>query len=87
MQLAIPYVNVKLLLEERVHFYLIQHGLDFKGFTKINQNMRITICHADGFQFPIFIELFKTFPRIDIITHRLVEQHEVDIIYAEAFHR
>lgn len=47
--------QIQFLLEERMHFHLINHRLDFKGFAKIGQYLRIAVRHADSFKLTFFI--------------------------------
>lgn len=39
--------EVEFLLEEWVHFYLVNHWLYLKCFAKVCQNMRIAVSHTD----------------------------------------
>ena len=73
------------LLEEWMQLHLVHHGGNLYSLADIRQHMGVAVANTNGFQLSSFICLFHSPISANVVTHRLMNQIQINVIQPEFF--
>ena len=72
------------LLAERMRLDLVHRRRNLRERAHVDQSLRVEVRDADSANLPRLVRILHRAVRAGIVAHRLVEQHEVDVVGAQA---
>ena len=77
----------RLLLLEHVGFHLVHGGGHLHKLAQIDEPVRVEVGHPNGPQLPGLVGPFQHAVGVQVVVHRVVEDHQVDGVHVQAFQR